>query len=73
MTLPDDTELTGFVVKRTGAEMILRDETLAEHTLRPASLKDIRESTLSAMPEGLLAPMTAQEAADVLDYLLQSK
>ena len=72
VTLADDTELTGFILKRTGAEMVLRAETLTEHTLQLAGLKEIRESTLSAMPEGLLAPMTAQEVADLLDYLLQS-
>ena len=36
--------------------------------LKTAGLKESRESTLSAMPEGLLAPLTAQEAADLLEF-----
>jgi hypothetical protein len=61
--------LSGFVLKRTGDEIVLRDESLAEHRLKPSSLKESRESTLSAMPEGLLAPLTAQEAADLLEFI----
>ena len=69
VTLRDDTELSGFVLQRTGTELTLRDETLVEHHLKLSEVKDSRESTISAMPEGLLAPMTAQEAADLLEYL----
>lgn len=68
-TLRDDTELNGFILKRTADEILLRDETLTEHTLKLSDVKETRESTLSAMPEGLLAPLTAQEAADLLEYL----
>jgi hypothetical protein len=38
-----------------------------------SEVKETRESTLSAMPEGLLAPLTAQEAADLLEYLWTTK
>ena len=69
VTLRDGSELTGFVVKRTPAELVLRDETLKEHTIMITAVKEFRESTLSAMPEGLLAPLTAQEAADLLEFL----
>jgi putative heme-binding domain-containing protein len=69
VTLLDDTELNGFVLRRTTSEIVLRDETLTERTLKLSALKETRESTLSAMPEGLLAPLTAQEAADLLEYL----
>jgi putative heme-binding domain-containing protein len=69
MTLRDDTELTGFVLKRSPTELVLRDETLAERLVKLSDVKETRESALSAMPEGLLAPLTAQEAADLLEYL----
>ena len=72
ITLRDDTELSGFVRGRTATELVLRDETLAEHRLKLADVKDTRESALSAMPEGLLASLTAQEAADLLAYLTAS-
>ncbi|MEW6301872.1 MAG: PQQ-dependent sugar dehydrogenase [Verrucomicrobiota bacterium] len=73
VTLGDDTELTGFILQRTASELVLRDETLKEHRLKLANIKESRESALSAMPEGLLAPLTAQEAADLLEFLLSTK
>jgi putative heme-binding domain-containing protein len=69
VTLRDDTEISGFVLKRSATELVLRDENLAEHQLRISDLKETREAALSVMPEGMLAPLTAQEAADVLEYL----
>jgi putative heme-binding domain-containing protein len=69
ITLRDDTEFSGFIIQRTADEIILREETLAERHIPRADVKDSRESLLSAMPEGLLAPLTAQEAADLLEYL----
>ena len=69
ITLRDDSEISGFVLKRTATELILRDEQLTEHKLKLTDLKDTRESALSAMPEGLLSSLTAQEAADLLEYL----
>jgi putative heme-binding domain-containing protein len=73
VTLRDDTELSGFVLKRSGTELLLRDETLAERLIKLADIRETRESALSAMPEGLLAPLTAPEAADLLEYLSASK
>jgi hypothetical protein len=67
--LRDDSEVTGFVLKRTPDELILREETLVERAIKLRDMVASRESTLSAMPEGLLAPLTAQEAADLLAYL----
>jgi putative heme-binding domain-containing protein len=69
VTLRNDTEISGFVLKRSAQELVLRDENLTEHQLKISDLKETREASLSAMPEGLLAPLTAQEAADLLDYL----
>jgi len=40
-----------------------------DHQMKLSEVKTSRESALSAMPEGLLAPLTAQEAADLLEYL----
>src|SRR6266567_975810 len=69
LTLGDDTELSGFIVKRTPTELVLRDSALVDHQVKLSDVKTSRESALSAMPEGLLAPLTAQEAADLLEYL----
>jgi putative heme-binding domain-containing protein len=72
LVLAGGEEWTGFVVNRTATEITLRDETLALRTVPLATVKESRESTLSAMPEGLLAPLTAQEAADLLEALART-
>ena len=72
VSFPDDTEISGFVLKRTASDLVLRDETLADRTVKLAEVKATRESAISAMPEGLLAPLTAQEAADLLEHLFTS-
>jgi putative heme-binding domain-containing protein len=73
VTLADGAELSGFVVKRTDSELALREETLIERRVKLSDIKESHESTMSAMPERLLAPLTAQEAADLLEFLLTSK
>src|SRR5205085_11565071 len=55
VTLRDGSEISGFILKRTTTELILRDEQLTEHSLKLADVKDTRQSALSAMPEGLLS------------------
>ncbi len=65
----DDRELNGFIVSRSPTELRLKDQNLVEHRLPLAAIAEQRESALSAMPEGLLAPLTAQEAADLLEHL----
>ncbi len=71
--LADDSEVSGFVVRQSATELLLRDESLAERRFNRSELKDTRESSLSTMPEGLLAPLTPQEAADLLEFLFASK
>jgi putative heme-binding domain-containing protein len=73
LTLRDDSELNGFVLKQSADEIVLRDESLAERRIKRSDVKESRESMLSAMPEGLLAPLTAQEAADLLEFLFSSE
>lgn len=70
LTLKDDTELLGFIVRRDANQIILRTETGGERTIAAADVSEFRESALSAMPEGLLAALTAQEAADMLEFLI---
>jgi len=68
--LRDDTELTGFLKSRTPAELLLRLEDGTDRRIPAAQVATARESALSAMPEGLLVALTAQEAADLLEFLL---
>ncbi len=69
LTLKDETERVGFVLRRTATGLVLKDANLVEHEIPMSSVAESRESALSAMPEGILAPLTAQEAADLLEYL----
>ncbi len=71
--LRDGEEISGFVKRRSTDEIVLVDAALSEQTVRPADIKEMKESLLSAMPEGLLAPLTAQEAADLLAFLTASR
>lgn len=66
----DGENLTGFVVSQSATEVRLRRETGDEITVPRGRIAVDEKSPLSAMPEGLLAPLTAQEAADLLAYLL---
>jgi putative heme-binding domain-containing protein len=68
--LDDDETVSGIVIKRTDAEVVLRDAAAAEHTYPAAKIKSLRALQLSAMPEGLLSGLNAQEAADLLEALL---
>lgn len=69
VTQKDDSEVAGFITRREPDAIFLRDATLAERRIALGEIREQRESTLSAMPEGLLAPLTAQEAADLIEFL----
>ena len=71
--LRDDTELTGFLRKRTTTELLLHLEDGTDKRVPLAQVAATRESALSAMPEGLLTALTAQEVADLLEFLLSAK
>ena len=73
VTLLDDTELTGFLKKRTATELLLKLEDGTERRVPLTQVASNRESALSAMPEGLLTALTAQEVADLLEFLLSAK
>lgn len=68
-TLRDESEVSGFVVRRIAGELVIRDAAGQDHVLPATSVSGVLESALSTMPEGLLSGLTAQEAADLLDYL----
>ncbi len=53
-------------------EYLLR-ETRDDFILTYEEIEEITGSTKSLMPDGLLAPLTPQEAADLLEYLATRK
>ena len=67
--LADGRSITGLLVKRDDKEVVLRDAQNKEITIKGKNLEELRPSRTSLMPEGQLAGLTAQEAADLLEYL----
>jgi hypothetical protein len=52
---------------------VLRDADNKEHRLSNDEIASITPSRLSLMPDGLLANLTPQQAADLLEFLVQSR
>jgi putative heme-binding domain-containing protein len=64
---------TGLLVKRDETQVVLRDAQNREVILEAKNVEDLRPSRTSLMPDGQLAGLTAQEAADLLEYLATRK
>ena len=60
---------TGVIVRETSDALYLRTAQLAEIRLPRVSVEDIRPSDVSIMPQGLEKSMSAQELADLLEFL----
>jgi putative heme-binding domain-containing protein len=60
---------TGLLVRRDDRRVVLRDGKGQEIILAAGDVEELRLSRASLMPEGQLADLTAQEAADLIAYL----
>ncbi len=60
---------TGIIVSRTAQEVVLRDAADKEQRIKASSISSTLPQPKSLMPEQLLRDMTAQQAADLLEYL----
>jgi putative heme-binding domain-containing protein len=69
----DGRTFTGLLVKRDDKEVVLRDAQNKEIVLAAKKVEELRPSPKSLMPDGQLAGLTAQEAADLLEYLATRK
>lgn len=66
----DGRVINGLVVRRD--EKVLELQTSVERMLIPvADLEDVRLTTTSAMPDGLLANLSSDEVRDLIGYLMQ--
>ncbi|WP_425614374.1 PQQ-dependent sugar dehydrogenase [Anatilimnocola sp. NA78] len=65
----DGRSLAGVLVKRDENFVVLRDAQGKEVSLATADVEGLRPSHTSLMPEGQLAGLTPQEAADLLEFL----
>ncbi len=65
--------LSGFIRQRSGMGIVLRDAANQDHHIASNKIQEIRPSLYSAMPQGITQNLTAQEAADLVDYLRSLK
>ena len=61
------------LAKRDEKEVVLRDGQNKEIILAAKNVEELRPSPRSLMPDRQLAGLTAQEAADLLEYLATRK
>ncbi len=73
VTLNDGSVQTGFVVKRDDETLSLKIATGQTLPLKKADVKTEQTMPMSLMPEGQLHSLTAQEAADLVEYLAERK
>ena len=69
----DEKTVTGLLVKRDDKQVIIRDAENKEHAFAAADVESVTPSRLSLMPDGQMSSLTPQEAADLLEYLVQRK
>jgi putative heme-binding domain-containing protein len=69
----DGRSLTGLLVKRDETGVVLRDAENKEHVVAAKNVEELRPTRVSLMPDGLLSGLTAQDAADLLEYLATRK
>ncbi len=67
--IDDGRALTGVLVKRDEQAVVLRDNQGKEIVLEAKSVQKMQPSRTSLMPDGQMAGLTAQQAADLLAYL----
>jgi putative heme-binding domain-containing protein len=59
----------GLLIRRDENQVVLRDGQGKEVSLAAKDVENLRPSLVSLMPDGQLANLTAQEAADLIDFL----
>jgi putative heme-binding domain-containing protein len=69
----DGRSLSGLLVKRDERNVVLRDAQNQEIALKAAEVEQLRPSRTSLMPDGQMASLTAQDAADLLAYLVTQR
>jgi putative heme-binding domain-containing protein len=65
----DGETIIGRVLDKSDSRLRLMLQDGNERTIAKDDIETEKENTLSTMPDGLLAPLTSQQAADLLSYL----
>lgn len=69
----DGRSFSGLLVRRDAKEVVLKDSQNKEVRVAADDLEEVRPARDSLMPTGALADLTAQQAADLLEYLATRK
>jgi putative heme-binding domain-containing protein len=69
----DGRSFSGLLVRRDDKEAVLKDNQGKEVRVPAGDLEEVRPARDSLMPTGALADLTAQQAADLLEYLATRK
>jgi putative heme-binding domain-containing protein len=69
----DDLIYSGFLVKRSEQEVVLKDANTQEIRVATSEVKGLKPQQISAMPELLLQNMTARDVADLVEFLASLK
>ncbi|HJT75787.1 MAG TPA: PQQ-dependent sugar dehydrogenase, partial [Gemmataceae bacterium] len=64
---------TGLLAEKTAREVVLRDATNKEVRIPASQVAELLPQRKSLMPEQLLRDLTAQQAADLVDFLAAQK
>jgi putative heme-binding domain-containing protein len=67
--LSDGTSLEGFIVKETKEAVTIRTVAAEEHTIPVRDIEERKKSDKSLMPEGLVANLTVNDLASLVDYV----
>ena len=65
--------VSGFMVSKNDQEIVIKDSTLAVIHVPANQVQRMATQSISAMPEGLLANLEPQQAADLLEFLTTLK
>lgn len=69
----NDLSYSGFLVSKTSDEVVLKDANLQLIRTASSEVKSLQPQQISVMPELLLQNMTAQDVADLIEYLTTLK
>jgi putative heme-binding domain-containing protein len=69
----DGRSMSGLLMKRDQSSLVLRDAEGKEIIVPAENVEQLRPLRTSLMPDGQLAGLTPQQAADLLEYLAQRK